>query len=43
MSRLEGAAAAPPLVGEYDTLPEAMDAAANQFGDRDAFVEGPFV
>ena len=40
MSGPKGAAVAPPLIGEYDTLAEAMDAAAKQFGDRDAFVEG---
>jgi acyl-CoA synthetase (AMP-forming)/AMP-acid ligase II len=30
----------PPLIGSFATLPEAMDAAAEQFGDRDAFVDG---
>jgi acyl-CoA synthetase (AMP-forming)/AMP-acid ligase II len=30
----------PPLVGEFATLGEALDAAATQYGDRDAYVEG---
>ena len=30
----------PQLVGSFSTLPDAMDAAAEQFGDRDAFVDG---
>ncbi|MGD9792987.1 MAG: class I adenylate-forming enzyme family protein [Acidimicrobiia bacterium] len=32
----------PPLVGEFDLLPQALDAAADQFGDADAYVEGRY-
>ncbi len=30
----------PPLVGRFTTLPDAMDAAAEQFGDVESYVEG---
>jgi acyl-CoA synthetase (AMP-forming)/AMP-acid ligase II len=30
----------PPLLGVYATLPDALDAAADQFGGRDAFIDG---
>jgi acyl-CoA synthetase (AMP-forming)/AMP-acid ligase II len=31
---------APPLVGQHETLAEAMDAAVAAFGDREAYVDG---
>jgi acyl-CoA synthetase (AMP-forming)/AMP-acid ligase II len=31
---------APPLQGEFETITDAMDAAAEQFGDRVAYVDG---
>jgi acyl-CoA synthetase (AMP-forming)/AMP-acid ligase II len=34
------AAAVPPLRGTFTTIDEAMDAAVEQFGDREAYVEG---
>ena len=34
------AAALPPLRGTFSTVDEAMDAAVEQFGDREAYVEG---
>lgn len=30
----------PPLVGRYETVAEAMDAAASAFGEREAYVDG---
>ena len=33
-------AASPPLRGRFATVDEAMDAAADQFGDREAYVDG---
>src|SRR5580704_1619670 len=30
----------PPLRGEFDTVAETMDAAVEQFGEREAYVEG---
>lgn len=32
--------AVPALVGAFETLPEVHDAAADQFGERDAFIDG---